>query len=975
MACRARCASKPGATALVRVASTALRPVWAEVATDTATTLLERDRELAELDRALGDAQDGDGRILLVEAPAGLGKTTLLRTTSRRAAAAGFETLHARASELERDFAYGCVRQLLEPPVARASDAEHDRLFDGAAALSHPLFAPTGAALAAPSADGAFSIQHGLYWLLNNLAAATPVLLVIDDLHWADTESLRFLNYLAPRLEGVPAAVVASTRPGEGDTAEVARLAAGPESTVLRPDPLSAEATAVLCERRLGGAVAPEFAAACREATGGNPFFLEALLREAREQKYATDAQGAAHVRRLGPPAVAQAVRLRLLGRPRAASELVRAMAILGDGAQLAEAAALARVAEDEAARTADLLVSLAILQPAERIEFVHPIVREAVYGEIGVRERAHAHAHAADILAATGASEQRIAAQLTEAEPDGDPVRVALLRRVAADALARGAPAAARSYLRRALAEAPPPDAMTDVLVALGSAEVRLGAPEAVDHLTTAVASTDDPALIATGARQLANALTITGNPDRAVEELEAAIDVVAPQDRELLLILEAERASHARLAVRESRALARTRLAEHGPVDRATPGERMVLATCAYDTARARETADQAAEDLTAALSGGLLLGDLQLDLVGPFYDIVLGLLATDDLDVVESCIESFLADARGRASIPGIAYATSRRGWVAFRRGAMAPAETDAAAAVDLLTSHGIALGIPLAHALLLRVWTEAGELDAAERALRDRGLDDDFPSGPTTNFLLEARALVRLGQGRNREALHDLLEFGRRDERWGAANPLASRWRSHAALAQAALDDSAEARRLAGEDLDRARRWGAPSGIGVALRALALVDDGSAAIERLREAERVLERSLARLEHARALTDLGAALRRANSRAEARPVLERAVELAERCGARAMSDRARTELRAAGGQWTDPAATGADQLTVSERRVAELAAEGRSNPEIAQTLFVTRKTVETHLGRAYRKLGISGRGELERALSGD
>src|SRR5829696_3303541 len=946
MACRARCASKPGATALVRVASTALRPVWAEVATDTATTLLERDRELAELDRALGDAQDGDGRILLVEAPAGLGKTTLLRTTSRRAAAAGFETLHARASELERDFAYGCVRQLLEPPVARASDAEHDRLFDGAAALSHPLFAPTGAALAAPSADGAFSIQHGLYWLLNNLASATPALLVIDDLHWADTESLRFLNYLAPRLEGVPAAVVASTRPGEGDTAEVARLAAGPESTVLRPDPLSTEATAVLCERRLGGAVAPEFAAACREATGGNPFFLEALLREAREQKYPTDAHGAAHVRRIGPPAVAQAVRLRLLGRPRAASELVRAMAILGDGAQLAEATALARVAEDEAARTADLLVSLAILQPAERIEFVHPIVREAVYGEIGVRERAHAHAHAADILAATGASEQRIAAQLTEAEPDGDPVRVALLRRVAADALARGAPAAARSYLRRALAEAPPPDAMTDVLVALGSAEVRLGAPEAVDHLTTAVASTDDPALIATGARQLANALTITGNPDRAVEELEAAIDVVAPQDRELLLILEAERASHARLAVRESRALART-----------------------------RETADQAAEDLNAALSGGLLLGDLQLDLVGPFYDIVLGLLATDDLDVVESCIESFLADARGRASIPGIAYATSRRGWVAFRRGAMAPAETDAAAAVDLLTSHGIALGIPLAHALLLRVWTEAGELDAAERALRDRGLDDDFPSGPTTNFLLEARALVRLGQGRNREALHDLLEFGRRDERWGAANPLASRWRSHAALAQAALDDSAEARRLAGEDLDRARRWGAPSGIGVALRALALVDDGSAAIERLREAERVLERSLARLEHARALTDLGAALRRANSRAEARPVLERAVELAERCGARALSDRARTELRAAGGQWTDPAATGADQLTVSERRVAELAAEGRSNPEIAQTLFVTRKTVETHLGRAYRKLGISGRGELERALSGD
>ena len=94
--------------------------------------------------------------------------------------------------------------------------------------------------------------------------------------------------------------------------------------------------------------------------------------------------------------------------------------------------------------------------------------------------------------------------------------------------------------------------------------------------------------------------------------------------------------------------------------------------------------------------------------------------------------------------------------------------------------------------------------------------------------------------------------------------------------------------------------------------------------------------------------------------------------RALELAERCGGRALAARTRTELRAAGGPTSDPEGTGVEQLTVSERRVAELAAEGRSNPEIAQTLFVTRKTVETHLGRVYRKLDISGRGELENAL---
>ena len=174
-------------------------------------------------------------------------------------------------------------------------------------------------------------------------------------------------------------------------------------------------------------------------------------------------------------------------------------------------------------------------------------------------------------------------------------------------------------------------------------------------------------------------------------------------------------------------------------------------------------------------------------------------------------------------------------------------------------------------------------------------------------------------------------------------------------------------------MAADDLERAQRWGAASGIGVALRATALVEGGAASVDRLREAVEVLERSPARLEHARALTDLGAALRRANRRAEARSALQDGLDLAERCGARALAERARTELRAAGGRSSDPYGTGVEQLTASERRVAELAAEGQSNPEIAQALFVTRKTVETHLGRVYRKLDISGRGELAHALA--
>jgi DNA-binding NarL/FixJ family response regulator len=214
--------------------------------------------------------------------------------------------------------------------------------------------------------------------------------------------------------------------------------------------------------------------------------------------------------------------------------------------------------------------------------------------------------------------------------------------------------------------------------------------------------------------------------------------------------------------------------------------------------------------------------------------------------------------------------------------------------------------------------------------------------------------------------------DLVEFGQRDETLGAANPLASRWRSSTAPALAALGDVDDARRMAAEELDRARHWGTASGIGLAWHALALVDD-ERRLDHLRVAVKALEPSPARLDHARALTDLGAALRRANRRVDARAVLLQGLAMSERCSATVLAERARLELRAAGGRATDENSPG--QLTTTERRVAELAVAGHSNPEIAQALFVTRKTVETHLGHVYRKLEITSRHELAAALSGN
>jgi DNA-binding CsgD family transcriptional regulator len=944
----------------------------AEVERSASATLLERDLELTELGDALQQAQLGRGQVVLIEAPAGLGKTSLLKAACRVAEERGFSCLRARATELERDFAYGCIRQVLEPVVARVSGPERDRLFEGAAALSKPLFAPAELLQQTFSANSAFAIQHGLYWLLNNITDESSVALTVDDVHWSDAESVRFFNYLAPRVDGLALAVLVTTRSGENESADLARLAASPETTVLRPRPLSTGATVRLCQDTLGTSVATEFAAACREATGGNPFFLEALLYEVRERGLSPDSHGAAEVLGIGPAAVAEAVLLRLAERPAAATALVRAVAVIGDGAGVAEAARLAQLSEVEAAVAADLLVALGILKTGERLEFAHPILRESVYADIGPHQRATEHAEAARILAAGGASEERIAAQIVEAEPAGDPERVRLLRRVAADALLRGAPAAAVAWLGRALQEPPAETEMAAVLFELGSAEVRVGAPEAVVHLTAASELTREPTLRGTSARLVALVLTWSGDSDGAVEALESAIEVVEPHDPELALLLEAELAAHAQEASLERRAPAARRLERYADLEGVTPGERLVQASLAFERARASESEPEAAAHLERALAGGRLLGEQEVDVAGPFYVLLVGLLATDALDLADACLEQAIAAARDQASIPALAFVVEFRGWVSLRRGALAEAEEDARTALELLTTNDIQLGRAYALALLIEALIAEGQVEAAEQALRESGLGEEIPPGLATNDLLEARGLLYLARGKAREGLEDLIEFGKRDELWGGANPLASRWRSRASRGLAALGEGERARQLALDDLERARRWGSASGMGIALRAVGLTEGGASSMDRMREAAELLAGSPARLEHAKALTDLGAALRRANRRAEARGWLQEGLDLARRCRAGALAERARTELRAAGGPSSEPEGSGVEQLTVSERRVAELAAEGLSNPEIAQALFVTRKTVETHLGRTYRKLGISGRGELAGAL---
>src|SRR3954449_8819703 len=216
--------------------------------------LLEREAELAALEAMLAAARLGDGRLVIVEGGAGIGKTRLLAEARALAAAADFEVLTARGGELEGEFAFGIVRQLFEARLAGAAGDERNELLSGAAGLSSSLFSSTPASSSGDGAESSFAVLHGLYWLAANFASRRPALLVVDDLHWADEPSLRWLVYLARRLEGLPLLLLVGTRPpAQADfPALVAELLADPSGVVIRPGGLGEESTAVLARSRLG---------------------------------------------------------------------------------------------------------------------------------------------------------------------------------------------------------------------------------------------------------------------------------------------------------------------------------------------------------------------------------------------------------------------------------------------------------------------------------------------------------------------------------------------------------------------------------------------------------------------------------------------------------------------------------------------------------------------------------------------------
>ena len=587
-------------------------------------------------------------------------------------------------------------------------------------------------------------------------------------------------------------------------------------------------------------------------------------------------------------------------------------------------------------------------------------MIGEAVYADLALGARRLAHRQAAAILDRAGAAD-RVAAHLLVTGPANDPWVAMRLSAAADTAGERGAAEVAASYLRRALAEPATPAERPALLQRLGVAEWATGEPTAIGHLEEALNEACDATAIAAAAAPLANAYIISDQADIAVAVLERAIARIRPTDPRLALRLEGAAALAGMMDDRTaSAALGAAERLQASLAETADPPGRVLVAIAHALMRRGRSAAE--AEHLVERV----LAREPYPPRPNASAAIIVTLLGLEAFDTLQRLCDDMLRAARRRSAVQELIGVASFWAWALYRRGELADAEVQARWALENAT--GIWAIDALAH--LVETLVERDALDDAATELRRMAPPLTSHTVVVAAYLM-ARGQLRIAQGLREEALEDFLACGERCERLGIVDGLYN-WRTEAAVTHASLGHAAEARRLARTAVEAARGFGLPRTLGVALRAEGLAEGGERGLDLLGEAVAVLERSQAPVELARALTDHGAALRRAGQRTKARAQLERGLDLAHHWGARRIAGQARAELIAAGAKPRRDAITGRDALTASELRVARLAAAGKSNREIAQELFITTKTASAHLSRVYRKLDVTRRNQLAEAL---
>ncbi|MFI1854070.1 ATP-binding protein [Streptomyces sp. NPDC020480] len=931
--------------------------------------LHERDDELAQISAALRDAREGRPSLVLLTGPLGIGRSALLQRLPARAADDDVRVLRANAAPVEAEFAFGVVRQLFDSLLAGAPRELRERWtreFADVADVAR-LFPADEAMPADDAPTAAFEpVLRALRSLLEGVCADGPLLILVDDLQWVDTPSLRWLAYLAKRLRGLRAVLVCTLRDGEPRARDPLLCEVVEAATHrLRPRPLSSRATAELIRDHFGEPGDEEFIRACHETCAGNPLLLTSVLPDLADTGPRPTADRAAAARASRPPHLRERL-ARCVGlQPRPMRDLAAAIAALGDQGDPQLVALLAGLDPIGFAAALRALHALGLAADEREPRFVHAVVADAVQSTLSVAERERLHDRAAELLYRGGRSDEQVAAQLMLGVTSRHPWSVGVLRAAADVALRRGAPEVAMRYLRRALLDGSlSGEGRARLLIDLATAE-RGPDPAACErHISQAIPLLPTAAHRAAAALRLSPAVmgpTTFSARDllRQVAEELGPPDALEGASREVALRLEA-RLRQGAIEDPAELASAVERLGGMGAEPpTATAAERELVAVLLYAAMLACRLP---AAELTR-LAGRLL--EREPAATARVYSALplttVTLVAADSVDALGTwlSVEQRIGRPHAAATVAD-GFGHLERAMVFMARGRAARAHAHAERALRLSEAHWHELGVTSTVALIFTA-LEMGDPALIERML-DRASQHRSSCLTLTAGLQFLGAAVDAHRGHWAAAVEILMASGRRLEAAGWRNPVLFPWRPRAAGLYQRLGDIRSALALAEEERLRAEEWGAPVAIGRALRLKGSLLGGDQGEALLREAVGVLRRSANELELARALLVLG---RRLEGRAESGELLREAAALAAECEAPWLVERARSD---GPGVAVRPERV----LTRTERRVVALAGRGLTNTEIAGELGVSSRAIEKHLTNSYRKLAVSGRRELIAAL---
>lgn len=913
-----------------------------------ADRLYERTAEITAIDSAVSALGRGRGSAVLLEARAGRGKSTLVEYAVRTGRAVGARTLLVRGRHLTSAAPFEVLRRLLGPAVEELGGPEG---LVGASRFARPLFTP--------GAELSHGVDYGCQWLVAWLAEESPLVLAIDDAHWADPASLRVLLDVQAELSAQPVMLMLASRPVENPSVQslLAAMGTHPDARVLTPATLTRDGVAELVVDELGRSVDDAFVDECLRVSGGNAFYLHELMR----QYQGTEPGAAPAMPSPGSLSLRRTVAARLGELGAEATLVAQAAAVLGDGCSLAVVAELAGVETAQAVREAARLEAASIVRHGDPIEFVHPLIRRAV--EAGMPEVAvgELHGRAARLLWAHGEPPGTVAQHLVASPGSGDDRVSAFLADQARVALESGSSAVAVRMLRRALEEPAPADQQGTLLVRLGCAEhaqhdfdsARRHLEEALDH--------EDRLVALSAAAELfdvlldANQFVELGRLHQRVVGLRP-YGAAAPEVRlRAQLFIDAFMAVDPDLDMPPELAdLDAASLSTDRDVDRY-----LLVAAAIYERT-AHGTTDQLVAHLRRAVASIPDDSDLHTS-----WDVRTALVAATFMD------EQF---DETTAILDRIAPAVARLGGVmpelqadldheriaqAMDRGDFEGALAGIDLAEELTTRHGL-IGFEGHHRSVRgRIALERGDYEEAARLLHDPvGAD---PVGPALGALLsgDPQAAIATFEGLGLESGID-----------SPMSPIEVELQPHLIASHAfeLMGDRQLAEAEAAREVAIRRRFGSGPRLALALRRQASFLPARGSLLLLQEAVSLVDPTPLRPLQARVLTSYGAALRRAGRVEEARSALYRAADLAGALGMERLRTRAFGELVEAGGRPRRQRLSGPASLTDAQHQVADLAAAGLTNREIAEQLFVTIKTVETHLNAVYRKLGIRGRDEL-------